>query len=81
NIFSYFHLPKPALSHLNQPHVIINTPSILPYQPNQTLIHYSPTKRPILPFTTSLSQSLVQKAIPVNPLPPAPISTPLIPSS
>ncbi|WP_144741445.1 SDR family NAD(P)-dependent oxidoreductase, partial [Bacillus altitudinis] len=61
NIFPIFYLTKPLLPHLNKPTTIINTPSVTPYKPHQTLIHYSSTKAPLLTFTTSLSLSLIKQ--------------------
>jgi NAD(P)-dependent dehydrogenase (short-subunit alcohol dehydrogenase family) len=81
NIFSFFHMTKSVLPHLQKGASIINTASITAYAGHEQLIDYSATKGAIVSFTRSLSLSLVTKGIRVNGVAPGPIWTPLIPST
>lgn len=81
NIFSYFHLARFAIPHLQEGSVIINTTSVTAYKGNETLMDYSSTKGAIVSFTRSLSQSLAKKGIRVNAVAPGPVWTPLIVAS
>lgn len=81
NIFSYFHLARFTVPHLQEGSVIINTTSVTAYKGNETLMDYSSTKGAIVSFTRSLSQSLAKKGIRVNAVAPGPVWTPLIVAS
>src|SRR5690606_28093871 len=81
NIFSYFHMTRFVIPHLQDGSVIINTASVNAYRGNETLIDYSSTKGAIVSFTRSLSQSLAKKGIRVNAVAPGPVWTPLIVAS
>ena len=81
NIFSYFHMARFVIPHLQDGSVIINTASVNAYRGNETLIDYSSTKGAIVSFTRSLSQSLAKKGIRVNAVAPGPVWTPLIVAS
>jgi len=81
NIFSFFFMAKAALKHLNKGAVIINTTSVTAYKGSAHLVDYSSTKGAITSFTRSLSQALADKYIRVNGVAPAPVWTPLIPST
>jgi NAD(P)-dependent dehydrogenase (short-subunit alcohol dehydrogenase family) len=81
NIFSYFHMARFVIPHLQEGSVIINTASVTAYKGNETLMDYSSTKGAIVSFTRSLSQSLAKKGIRVNAVAPGPVWTPLIVAS
>jgi NAD(P)-dependent dehydrogenase (short-subunit alcohol dehydrogenase family) len=81
NIFSFFHMCRFAIPHLQEGSVIINTASVTAYKGNEVLMDYSSTKGAIVSFTRSLSQSLAKKGIRVNAVAPGPVWTPLIVAS
>jgi NAD(P)-dependent dehydrogenase (short-subunit alcohol dehydrogenase family) len=81
NIFSFFHMTKAALSHMEEGSAIVNTSSVTAYRGSDHLIDYAATKGAIVAFTRSLSQLLVDRGIRVNGVAPGPVWTPLIPAS
>jgi NAD(P)-dependent dehydrogenase (short-subunit alcohol dehydrogenase family) len=81
NIFSFFHLTKAALAHMEEGSAIVNTSSVTAYRGSDHLIDYAATKGAIVAFTRSLSQLLVDRGIRVNGVAPGPVWTPLIPAS
>ena len=81
NVFSMFHMIRPALEHLPEGGAIINTTSVTAYQGNPSLIDYSATNGAIVSLTRALSQSVVERGIRVNGVAPGPVWTPLIPAT
>jgi len=81
NVYSMFHMIKPALAHLPEGGTIVNTTSVTAYQGNPSLIDYSATNGAIVSLTRALSQSLVSRGIRVNAVAPGPVWTPLIPAT
>jgi NAD(P)-dependent dehydrogenase (short-subunit alcohol dehydrogenase family) len=80
NIYAMFWLCKAALPHLPAGATIINTASIVAYQPSKQLLDYSSTKAAIVAFTKALAKQVAEKGIRVNAVAPGPIWTPLQPS-
>ena len=75
-----FWLCKAALPHMPAGATIINTASIVAYQPSKQLLDYSSTKAAIVAFTKALAKQVAEKGIRVNAVAPGPIWTPLQPS-
>jgi NAD(P)-dependent dehydrogenase (short-subunit alcohol dehydrogenase family) len=80
NIFAMFYITKAALPHMPKGATIINTASIVAYQPSESLLDYASTKGAIVAFTHGLGKQLAPKGIRVNAVAPGPIWTPLQPS-
>jgi NAD(P)-dependent dehydrogenase (short-subunit alcohol dehydrogenase family) len=80
NVYAMFWLCKAALPHLPAGAAIINTASIVAYQPSKQLLDYSSTKAAIVAFTKALAKQVAEKGIRVNAVAPGPIWTPLQPS-
>ncbi len=81
NIESFFHFSRAALKHIPPGGSIINTSSILAFEPNPSLLPYSATKGAIANFTLSLAKEAMQHGVRVNAVAPGPVWTPLIPAS
>ena len=77
NVYAMFWLCKAALPHLPAGAAIINTASIVAYQPSKQLLDYSSTKAAIVAFTKALAKQVAEKGIRVNAVAPGPIWTPL----
>ena len=80
NILAMFWLCKAALPHMPPGASIINTTSIVAYQPSPGLLDYACTKAAIANFTHGLAKQVASKGIRVNGVAPGPIWTPLQPS-
>ncbi len=80
NVYAMFWLCKAALPHMPAGATIINTASIVAYQPSKQLLDYSSTKAAIVAFTKALAKQVAEKGIRVNAVAPGPIWTPLQPS-
>jgi NAD(P)-dependent dehydrogenase (short-subunit alcohol dehydrogenase family) len=80
NVYAMFWLCKAALPHMPPGATIINTASIVAYQPSKQLLDYSSTKAAIVAFTKALAKQVAEKGIRVNAVAPGPVWTPLQPS-
>lgn len=80
NLYALFWVTKAALAHLGPGAAIINTTSIVAYDPPDAIIDYAMTKAAIANFTRSLARQLAPRSIRVNGVAPGPIWTPLQPS-
>jgi NAD(P)-dependent dehydrogenase (short-subunit alcohol dehydrogenase family) len=80
NLYAMFWITKAALRHLPAGASIINTASVVAYDPPKALLDYSSTKAGIVAFTQGLSKQLAERGIRVNAVAPGPFWTPLQPS-
>ena len=80
NLYAMFWITKAAVKLMQPGACIINTASIVAYEPPATLLDYSSTKGAIVAFTKSLAKQLIEKGIRVNAVAPGPYWTPLQPS-
>jgi NAD(P)-dependent dehydrogenase (short-subunit alcohol dehydrogenase family) len=80
NVYAMFWLCKAAIPHLPPGATIINTASIVAYEPSKQLLDYSSTKAAIVAFTKALAKQVAEKGIRVNAVAPGPIWAPLQPS-
>jgi NAD(P)-dependent dehydrogenase (short-subunit alcohol dehydrogenase family) len=80
NLYAMFWITRAALAHLPAGAAIINTASVVAYNPPPGLLDYTMTKAAIIAFTRSLAKQLVAKGIRVNAVAPGAVWTPLQPS-
>lgn len=77
NLYAMFWLSKAAIPHLPDGASIINTSSVVAYDPPENLLDYSMTKAAIVNFTKCLAKQLIARGIRVNTIAPGPFWTPL----
>jgi len=80
NLYALFWITKAAIPHLRPGSAIINTSSIVAFDPSEHLIDYCATKAAILNFTRCLAKQLTSRGVRVNAVAPGPFWTPLQPS-
>lgn len=80
NLYAMFWITKAALPHLSEGASIVNTSSVVAYDPPEILLDYSMTKAAIVNFTKSLAKQVAKQGIRVNAVAPGPFWTPLQPS-
>jgi len=80
NLYAMFWITKAALTHMPAGASIINTASVVAYNPPQILVDYATTKAGIVAFSKALAKQQIAKGIRVNAVAPGPFWTALQPS-
>lgn len=80
NLYAMYWITQAAIPHMEPGSAIINTTSVVAYDPPEILLDYSMTKAAIVVFTKALAKQLAEKGIRVNGVAPGPFWTPLQPS-
>lgn len=80
NLYAMFWITKAALPHMPAGASIINTASVVAYNPPQILVDYATTKAGIVAFSKALAKQQIAKGIRVNAVAPGPFWTALQPS-
>lgn len=80
NLYALFWITKAAIPRMPPGSAIINTASVVAYDPPEQLLDYATTKAGIVNFTKGLAKQLASRGIRVNAVAPGPYWTPLQPS-
>lgn len=80
NLYAMYWITQAAIPHMEPGSAIINTTSVVAYDPPKILLDYSMTKAAIVAFTKALAKQLAEQGIRVNGVAPGPFWTPLQPS-
>ena len=80
NLYAMFWITRAAMAHLRPGASIINTASVVAYNPPPILVDYAMTKAAIVNFSKSLAKQSIAKGIRVNAVAPGPFWTALQPS-
>ncbi len=80
NLYAMFWITKAAMPLLPAGASIINTASVVAYNPPQILVDYATTKAGIVAFSKALAKQAIAKGIRVNAVAPGPFWTALQPS-
>ena len=80
NLYAMFWITRAAMPHMPPGASIINTASVVAYNPPAILIDYATTKAGIVAFSKALAKQAISKGIRVNAVAPGPFWTALQPS-
>lgn len=77
NVYAPFWITKNVLNYMKSGSTIINTASVVAFDPSPDLKDYAMTKAALLNFTKSLAKEVIDQGIRVNAVAPGPVWTPL----
>jgi NAD(P)-dependent dehydrogenase (short-subunit alcohol dehydrogenase family) len=77
NVYAMFWITQAAIPHFKAGASVINTTSVVAYDPSKSLIDYAATKGAIVVFTKALARQLAPQGIRINAIAPGPIWTAL----
>ena len=80
NLYAMFWITKASMPHMKPGASIINTASVVAYNPPKILVDYATTKAGIVAFSKALAKQAISKGIRVNAVAPGPFWTALQPS-